>query len=568
MENTLYYGDNLDVLRECIPDESVDLIYLDPPFNSKASYNVLFRTPEGEAAEAQAEAFQDTWTWGYVAESAYSDVLASRSSAAGILSAMRSFLGESDMMAYLAMMSVRLIELHRVLKNPGTIYLHCDPTASHYLKILLDGIFGANQFLNEIIWKRTNARGTAGKWPRVHDVLLCYTKGADFTFNQQKAKADKAKLPHTLITGPDGKKYQTYELTGAGTTKVGESGTPWRGFSPTKMGRHWGNSHSVMDKWDNDRLIHWPKNGGFPRRRAAEPFDPEQRKVTVGDVWNDIDRLNQTAKERLGYPTQKPLALLERIIKASSNKGDIVLDPFCGCGTTVHAALELGRRWIGIDVTHYAVTVIESRLKEHFPKMDEVPVWGRPRDLEGARDLARRDKYQFQWWANWLVGVQNYREHKKGADKGIDGTIFFRNGPWGTGRVLVSVKAGENLGVSMVRDLRGTLEREGAELGLLVSLTEPTAPMVKEAAAAGLVQTAHGPFHCIQLMTVEELFLARPNLPPAYQVQPEEGSMRRKAKRPKDEAQMAFTFTIPGTGKQPSEVVYADPRLGLGVARR
>ena len=196
-----------------------------------------------------------------------------------------------------------------------------------------------------------------------------------------------------------------------------------------------------------------------------------------------------------------------------------------------------------------------------------MPVWGRPRDIEAARDLARRDKFQFQWWANWLVGVQNYREQKKGADRGIDGTIFFRNGPWGTGRVLVSVKAGENVGVAMVRDLRGTLERESAELGLLVSLVEPTGPMATEAAAAGIVQTAHGRFPRVQVMTIEELFAARPNLPAPYEIHPQERLLRRKAKRPKDEPQLSFTLPIPGGGKRLGETVYTDPRLGLGVAR-
>jgi DNA modification methylase len=299
-------------------------------------------------------------------------VLTSGSPAAPILRALRSFLGDSDLMAYLAMMAVRLVEMRRVLKETGSLYLHCDPTASHYLKILLDGIFGANRFLNEIIWRRTNARGTTGRWPRIHDVILHYANGRRFTFNPQKTKADKAKLPHTLITGPDGRKYQTYELTAPGTTKDGDSGKPWRGYDPNEYGRHWGNSQTVRDAWDTEGLIHWPKDGGFPRRRGKEPFDPESRQVTVGDVWTDIDRLNQAAKERLGYPTQKPLALLERIIAASSNPGDFILDPFCGCGTTVHAAQKLGRQWTGIDVTHYAITVVENRLRKEFPDLGEI----------------------------------------------------------------------------------------------------------------------------------------------------------------------------------------------------
>ena len=565
MSNSLHYGDNLEVLREGVGDESVDLVYLDPPFNSKASYNVLFKTPEGDAEEAQAEAFRDTWTWSTQAQSAFDDVMAHGGAAARILAALHSCLGHSDMMAYLAMMAVRLQELHRVLRSTGSLYLHCDATASHYLKIILDGIFGPERFVNEVVWKRTNARGTTGRWPKVHDILLCYSKSDRFTFNPQKAKADKSKLPHTLITGPDGKKYQTYELTAPGVTKEGESGEPWRGFDPGKFGRHWGNSHKTMDGWDSADLIHWPKKGGFPRRRAAEPFVPEERTVSVWDVWIDIDRLNQTAKERLGYPTQKPLALLERVIRASSNEGDVVLDPFCGCGTTLHASQSLGRAWIGIDITHYAVTVIESRLKGAFPELDSVPVEGRPRDLAGAIDLAKRDKYQFQWWANWLVGVQNYRERKKGPDKGIDGTIFFKNGPWGTGRILVSVKGGENVTRSMISDFSGVISREQAELGLFVTLAEPTGPMAAEAAAAGNARTAHGRYPKVQIITIKDLLEGKvPDIPTIYRPVSAREVPRRK--RQADERQMTMPLPIPGGGKQRKrrgEEFYADPRLVL-----
>jgi len=229
MTNALYYGDNLDVLRESIVSESVDLIYLDPPFNSNANYNVLFRSPAGTGSQAQIEAFEDTWEWGQEAEAAISNVVRSGvTDAADLLIAMRKFLGDNAMMAYLAMMAIRLIELHRVLKPTGSIYLHCDPTASHYLKLVMDAIFGAIRFQNEIVWERTNARGTVGRWPRVHDIILHYVKEDSFTFNPLKVNADKAKMPHTLITGKDGLKYQTYELTAPGATKDGESGKPWR----------------------------------------------------------------------------------------------------------------------------------------------------------------------------------------------------------------------------------------------------------------------------------------------------------------------------------------------------
>lgn len=511
--NHLYYGDNLRVLRESIPSESVDLIYLDPPFNSNASYNILFKGGDGSTSAAQIEAFDDTWHWNDTAEEAFGDVVRGGNAAvATMLRAMRSFLGDNDMMAYLAMMAVRLVELHRVLKPTGSLYLHCDPTASHYLKVLLDAVFGASFYRAEIIWKRTNTRGTPKNWPHLHDVIFHYAS-EDSSHRIPKVPADSSKMPHTLVTGADGQKYQTYELTGAGVTKEGETGKPWRGFDVTALGRHWGNSHTQLDEWANAGLIHFPPNGGFPRRLSAEPFDPSQRTVTVGDVWVDIDRLNQTAKERLGYPTQKPVALLERILNASSNPGDTVLDPFCGCGTTVHAAQKLNRRWIGIDITHLAIGLIEKRLRDAFDQ----PVFithGVPQDLEGARNLARRGRensahyFEFEKWALSLIGAQPGNLSKRGADKGIDGNIFF--GPKHEGRAIVSVKAGDNVGSAMIRDLRGVIEREGAQVGIFLTLTPPTKDMVREAAGAGQYELAgFPPVPRLQIVTIEDALKLR-----------------------------------------------------------
>jgi site-specific DNA-methyltransferase (adenine-specific) len=402
---------------------------------------------------------------------------------------------------------VRLIELHRVLKPTGSLYLHCDPTASHYLKILLDAVFGANWYRAEIVWKRTNARGTPKNWPHLHDTVFHYSHETT-SHRIPRVKADKAKLPHTLITGPDGKKYQTYELTGAGVTKQGESGKPWRGFDVTALGRHWGNGHTQLDEWDAAGLIHFPPNGGFPRRKDSEPFDPDGREVTVGDVWTDIDRLNQTAKERLGYPTQKPVALLERILSASSNPGDVVLDPFCGCGTTVHAAQKLGRQWIGIDVTHLAIGLIEKRLRDAFEAV-QFTTHGVPQDLEGARDLAARGKYhEFEKWALSLIAAQPGNLSKKGADRGIDGNIYF--GAKHEGRGIVSVKAGDTVGVSMIRDLRGVVDREGAGIGVFLTLAEPTKPMITEAAGAGQYELpGFAPVPRLQIVTVAEALKLR-----------------------------------------------------------
>ena len=357
---TLWTGDNLDIMRG-MNSESVDLIYLDPPFNSNRNY----AAPIG--SEAAGAAFKDTWTLSDVDEAWHGEIAERQPALYAIIDAAGLAHGKG-MKSYLIMMAVRLLEMRRLLKPTGSIYLHCDPTASHYLKMLIDAVFGSGNLIGEIVWRRHNARTTGKRWPRVHDTILCVGKSDRFYFTPMKVAADKLKLPHTLITGPDGKKYQTYELTGAGATTDGESGQPWNGYDPTAMGRHWANSHATMDEWDRAGLIHWPRKtgsrGGFPRRRASAPFVPEARKVTVGDVWTDIDRINQTAKERVGYPTQKPLALLDRIIRASSNEGDMVLDPFCGCATALVAADRLHREWAGIDLSSLAARLVLKRLRE------------------------------------------------------------------------------------------------------------------------------------------------------------------------------------------------------------
>ena len=520
MINTLYYGDNLPVLREHVRGDCVDLIYLDPPFNSNANYNILFKSPEGHDSDAQIEAFEDTWHWNDSAEQAFDEVMKSGNTKAfDLLNAMRSFLGENDMMAYLAMMAVRLIELHRVLKSTGSLYLHCDPTASHYLKLLLDGVFGAVNYKAEITWGRTNARGTSGKWPRLHDTIFQYQKSESATFHAQKAPSQKANAPHTLIKRTDGLKYNTFELTGAGTTKQGESGRPWREFDPTPFGRHWGYNHSQLNEWAEADLIHFPSGGGFPRRFDDKPFELEAREVTVGDVWVDIDRLNQKSAERLGYPTQKPLALLERIIAASTNPGDVVLDPFCGCGTAVHAAQKLGRQWLGIDVTHLAVSLIEKRMKDAFPGL-AFSVEGRPQDLAAAQDLASRNKNEFEKWAVTALDGIPYRTGQ-GADGGIDGIIYF-NGWDGTAqkvlkeKAIISVKGGGRKGVGMVSELVETIARQKAAVGVLFMAALPTREMESRAAAAGTYDLGeHGRYPRIQIITLAEFFNQgkRPRLP-------------------------------------------------------
>ena len=572
--NKLYFGDNLDVLRRYVEDASVNLIYLDPPFNSEAKYNVLFETPESEKGAAQAEAFRDTWTWGPEAAHSLDEIMTDiRGGTARFIDALRSALGSSDMMAYLVMMAVRLHELRRVLVPDGSLYLHCDPTASHYLKIILDGIFGPKNFRGEVVWKRTNARATKGKWPRLHDVLLHYSAGEKFHFEAQRIKADKAKLPHTLITGPDGLKYQTYELTAPGATKKGLSGRPWRGFDPSKYGRHWANTHDLMDGWDASGLIHWPARNGFPRRRDSAPFDPDQRKIVVGDVWTDIDRINQSAAERIGYPTQKPLALLERVIQSSSKPGNTVLDPFCGCGTTIEAAHRLGRKWLGVDVAYHAVRVIEARLEREFRGTAKFKVLGIPASFEHAEALAERDKYQFQWWANYLFDPHAVRETKKGKDRGIDGELYFPMGVGRSdyGRLLMSVKGGRNVGPAMVRDFAGVLSRENAEMGLFICLYPPTAEMAREAVDAGYAETAQGRKPRLQIVSIKDWFEKgdRPDLPHAPQLETAAFSRRRRRapipSRPLDSTQFELPLSIKG-GKDGNIIRHLNPARTRRIA--
>lgn len=503
--NQLYFGDNLHVLREHIKDESVDLIYLDPPFNSKATYNVLFRAPNGHESDAQITAFEDSWHWGEQAEREFDEILhQSNTQVAQMMDSFRKFLGENDMMAYLVMMANRLLELHRVLKPTGSLYLHCDPTASHYLKILLDSIFRFENFLNEVIWKRTTAHSSAKRFGPLHDTIFFFSKTQQFVWNSIRLDYESTYLDkYYKYDDGDGRLYWRDNLCAAGI-RHGSSGKEWRGINPSEKGMHWKFTVEKLDELDAEGRIYWPPKGKMPQYKR---YRDELKGKAVGDIWDDIDRINPVGSERLGYPTQKPLALLERIIQASSNEGDTVLDPFCGCGTAVHAAEKLGRNWIGIDITHLAISLIEKRLRDAFPDI-QFEVHGTPKDLGGARDLATRDKYQFQWWACSLVNAQPYQGKKKGADSGIDGLIFFQDDETGAKMIIVSVKGGDHVTVSMIRDLKGVMDREKAEIGLFVTLAEPSKPMVKEAASAGLYHPKLFPkmaFPRIQILTIEEL---------------------------------------------------------------
>ena len=534
MNNQLFFGDNLHVLRDSIEDASVDLIYLDPPFNSKRDYNLLFKTPKAPKAgktgkgtsavvaeepeaetgygEAQITAFEDTWHWGQQAEDEFREILQhANTDVAELMRALRSFLKENDMMAYLTAMCIRLLELHRVLKPTGSLYLHCDPTASHYLKIVLDGVFRPERFLSEIIWKRTTAHSGAKRFAPVHDTLLMYSKTSSFQWSDIRTEYTQEYLDkYYRFDDGDGRRYWRADLCAAGTRK-GSSGQPWRGIDPAQKGMHWKYTIEKLDELDAEGRIYWPPQGTMPQYKRH--LD-ELKGKAIGDIWDDIDRINPVGSERLGYPTQKPLALLERIIAASSSDGDVVLDPFCGCGTAVHAAQKLNRRWIGIDITHLAVSLIERRLKDAFPGI-AFDVHGTPTDIAAARDLAERDKHQFQLWACGLVNAQPYQGGRKGADRGIDGLLYIEVGKNKTEKVIVQVKGGANVTRANIATLKGDVDREKAAVGLFITLAEPTREMLRESTAAGHFESPHhGAVPKIQILTVEDLLAGKkPQLP-------------------------------------------------------
>ncbi|MBM3117989.1 MAG: site-specific DNA-methyltransferase [Chloroflexi bacterium] len=449
--NVLYYGDNLKILREHIPDNSIDLIYLDPPFNSKKDYNILFKENGGVESEAQIKAFTDTWHWTQSAQNTYHDIVTTGPLKVGqLIGALHDAIGQNDVMAYLVMMTARLIELHRVLKPTGSLYLHCDPTMSHYIKLILDQIFGASNFQNEIIWFYKTGGASAKRFARKHDTIFFYTKSGRYRFNPQKEKS-----------------YMMHEY-----------GFKKSNFQKDELGQY---------SW-----------------------------VYTKDVW-EIPAVGSATKERLGYPTQKPFDLLERITKASSKEGDVVLDPFCGCGTTIVAAQKLNRRWIGIDITHLAITLMKNRIQDSFGNIP-IEVIGEPEDLAGARALAHQDRYQFQYWALGLIKARPLGEKKKGADKGIDGVIQFIDDASGKAkRAVVQVKSG-HVSVNAVRELKAVAVHDA--LGIFITLEPPTQPMLTEAVSTGIY---HSPgwdkdYPKIQILTIEELLQGKTvDMPPLTQ---------------------------------------------------
>ena len=507
-QNKLYFGDNLGILREQVKDESIDLVYLDPPFNSNTTYNVLFAEKSGEQSAAQITAFDDTWHWGMESEIAYRELVTDGPKKLGdMLQAMRAFLGQNDMMAYLTMMAQRMAELHRVLKPTGSLYLHCDPTASHYLKLLLDAAFGADKFRNEIVWKRTSAHSDTKQGRRqpgrIHDVILFYTKSDEWTWNPVHTKYDQdyADDFYRHVEPETGRRYTLGDLTGPGGAKKGNPE-----YEVMGVVRYWRYSRERMQELIDEGRVVQETPGAVPRYKR---YLDEMAGVSLQDWWGDIKPIGSRARERLGYPTQKPESLLERIINASSNEGDIVLDPFCGCGTATAAAERLKRRWIGIDITHLAITLIRHRLNDAFGgKLRPYQVIGVPEDLAGAAALAQENRYQFEWWALGLVDARPAGDKRKGADSGVDGYInFFDDNSGKAKRIVVQVKSG-HVERSQIATLNSDREREKAEIGLFITLEHPTNPMAQEALSAGFYEPEHFSNHRfprVQILTIEGL---------------------------------------------------------------
>ena len=501
--NQLYYGDNLDILRTHIPDESIDLVYIDPPFNSNQAYNVIFSERDGSSSQAQIQAFEDTWHWGETTEQAYHELVRNAPHLlVETIKSFRGFLTETNLMAYLVMMALRLVELHRVLKPTGSFYLHCDPTASHYLKIILDQIFGVENFKNEVIWKRFNFHADAKRYGRITDRLLFYTRSDDFCWNQPRMSFSEdyvnSKFTHKDEQGifrlsdlnPPGGRGPVYEFRG--------------------VTRPWRYTEEKMKELDRQGRIYCARQGDIPQlKRYLDELDGQ----AVPELWQDIPPINPMAKERLGYPTQKPEALLERIIKASSNEGDVVLDAFCGCGTAVAVAQQLNRQWIGVDITHLAITLLKYRFADAFGDDVKYEIIGEPKDAASARALAVQDRYQFQWWALSLIHARPYQGKKKGADEGVDGVLYYQDvdpdkpKKMLTRKIVVQVKSGK-VSVRDIRELKSVVDSQDAVIGVFITLNPPTQPMVKEAAAAGHFQwlhVTHTTYPKIQIRTIDEL---------------------------------------------------------------
>lgn len=508
--NALYYGDCLGWMRRW-PDACVDLIYLDPPFNSNADYNTLYAADGG--GDAQYRAFTDTWTWDDPAQDRLDAFLGAvgRPAHAAILGIYK-MLGECGMLAYLTYMAERLEECQRLLAPTGSIYYHCDPTASHYVKALMDVVFGHRSFRNEIVWKRTNTHNDAQhQYPDTSDVLLFYSNpSAAFTRIIVPHDPDYIRSKYRHDDGDGRGRYQLDNMT---SPKPRENMMyDWIGWPHPKNG--WRYQRETMQRLHDEGRIHYPSESGAPdhtRRPRLKRYLSEQEGVVLGSVWTDISPLNSRARERLGYPTQKPGKLLQRVIEASSMPGDLVLDPFCGCGTTIEAARYLDRRWAGIDISSFAIDVILERLGDRT-----IPVHGIPYDLRSAQRLASDDPFGFETWAvNRLAGFAP--NTKQVADGGIDGraTLAIPPDDWNSRLALAQVKGGKPT-ASALRDFCGVTDQNSAAVGCYVTLHPIASDSARLAAARlGKITVSGESYRRMNLWSISDYFDDRhPHMPP------------------------------------------------------
>jgi len=560
--NKLYFGDNLEILRE-MDDERVHLICTDPPFNSGRDYNAFI----GDSL-AQKKAFTDTWTWDTAAQDTRADV-EKRAYTSDTYKALDNCLKGNDlvlqnavsgnsgaMRAYLAFMGPRLAEMHRVLTPTGSIYLHCDPTASHYLKAVLDAVFGVDNFRNEIIWQRTNAHNDGKQYGRVHDTILFYSKSKQTVWNPVYIEHDPEYIKKAYRHQDERGLYQVGDLNASGI-RHGESGKPWRDVDPNAVGNHWRaprreawpegveppenyeslSVHEKLDVLDGSDLIYWPPNGNIPRFKRYLSTSKGRR---VHDVITDINPLTSKSKERLGYPTQKPIALYERLIIASSNEGDIVLDPFCGCGTTIDAAHTLNRRWMGIDITILALDPMRQRLSDRHglePSVD-YQIEGYPTNMQEVRRLLKEgDKRKYHDFSNWAVTRLGLRPTKDVRDGGLDGvghvTLWNPQQMKETdARILAEVKTGKPT-ITQVRAFCHVMDQHNAEVGIFITIAPVTASMRQEAQNMGSFEHNHQTYPRLQFWQIDDTYFENPDvintlvrLPDAWRIRPTQKSER------------------------------------------
>ncbi|MFM6190687.1 MAG: DNA methyltransferase [Planktothrix sp.] len=536
MVNQLFYGDNLTVLRKYIKDESVDLCYIDPPFNSKRNYDQIYNNL-GKEDRAQAQAFIDTWTWDDHANQGLDEIFSNdqghfTQQSIDLIAGLTKVLGKGGLLAYLVSMTLRIAEIYRVLKLTGSFYLHCDQTASHYLKLLIDSIFCSQggDFKNEIIWKRKSGRGEtnhkSSRFGVSTDTILFYTKSNQSCFNSQFSFEVEGYSNYVdksfKYVDENGRRYQADNL--ASPSPRPNLMYEYKGYKPPATG--WAISKEKMEQWDQEGRLHFPKDttGRIRRKR----FLDELQGKPIQNLWDDIQPISSQDKERLGYPTQKPEALLERIIQASSNQGDIILDAYCGCGTTVAVSQRLDRQWIGIDITYQSISLILKRLEDAFGQgiLEQIQLNGIPKDMKSAEALANkkddRTRKEFEKWA--VLTYSNNRaviNPKKGADKGIDGIAYFRGEQDEPEKIILQVKSG-NIKSGDIRDLQGTLTLEKAAMGILITLKEPTKEMIKTAKSAGIYQNQYmsQSYDIISMVTIREIIeeKKRLSIPLGYEV--------------------------------------------------